>query len=609
MRNKLHTSIVIRLCLIISVLFGLSAFAEDPVASQPGATSVPNLIRYSGVLKDATGATLASQTVAITFSIYKEAEGGIALWHEVRNVTTDASGQYNLLLGSTMPEGVPVELFSDQEQRWLSVQVQGQPEQPRGLLVSVPYAFKAHEAETLGGLPASAFVRAQSADNSSQSRANTPALNAMSVATSGKVSQGGAPRRETKPRIGHPASRVKAHKTTFRFGTAGMRLVDSIAYQGSGALSVNGNVDVLGPDPAYQISGIAVLRGNGSALDTFVGKFAGISGTGRHNVFVGYDTGFYSNGDNNTFVGINSGFNNAANGNTYVGSRTGYSNTAGTENTYTGNLAGFAAKGSYNTYTGSNAGSGIGTTAQIGNYNTFSGAYAGAQNTGSNATFSGYQAGSSNQADGNSFYGYQAGRNNKNAAGNSFFGYQAGQLNTDGANNTFSGYQAGYSNTADAANAYVGYQAGYLGSGSRNTFVGYQAGYRTSSDNTFVGYQAGYNGGGSASTFAGSLAGYNTTGNFNTFYGYGAGWGYAFSGGNTLIGFRAGYASSFNQDSSGADTFVGHLAGLNHLSGGTTPLSEKALVSRISQAAIISSWVKEPDCPTRPDLAIFILAV
>ena len=34
------------------------------------------------------------------------------------------------------------------------------------LLVSVPYAFKAHEAETLGGLPASAFVKAPPTDAS-----------------------------------------------------------------------------------------------------------------------------------------------------------------------------------------------------------------------------------------------------------------------------------------------------------------------------------------------------------------------------------------------------------------------------------------------------------
>ena len=49
--------------------------------------------------------------------------------------------------------------FSNGEARWLGVQAESQPEQPRILLVSVPYALKASDAETLGGLPASAFLR------------------------------------------------------------------------------------------------------------------------------------------------------------------------------------------------------------------------------------------------------------------------------------------------------------------------------------------------------------------------------------------------------------------------------------------------------------------
>jgi hypothetical protein len=111
-------------------------------------TSVPNLIRYVGALKDAQGAPVSS-IVAVTFAIYKQQDGGAPVWQETQNVTPDATGQYSVLLGSTTPTGLPADLFSQEEQRWLGVQVQGQPEEPRSLLVSVPYALKAHEAETL----------------------------------------------------------------------------------------------------------------------------------------------------------------------------------------------------------------------------------------------------------------------------------------------------------------------------------------------------------------------------------------------------------------------------------------------------------------------------
>ena len=65
-----------------------------------------------------------------------------------------------MILGTTTATGLPDDLFSQQEQRWLGVQVQGHAEEARVLLVSVPYALKAHEAETLGGFSASSFVRA-----------------------------------------------------------------------------------------------------------------------------------------------------------------------------------------------------------------------------------------------------------------------------------------------------------------------------------------------------------------------------------------------------------------------------------------------------------------
>jgi hypothetical protein len=44
----------------------------------------------------------------------------------------------------------------------------GLEEQPRVLLVSVPYAMKAGDAETLGGKPLSAFVLAPSEDSSAK---------------------------------------------------------------------------------------------------------------------------------------------------------------------------------------------------------------------------------------------------------------------------------------------------------------------------------------------------------------------------------------------------------------------------------------------------------
>ena len=56
------------------------------------------------------------------------------------------------------PDGLPLQLFATGAARWLGVQAEGQAEGPRVLLASAPYALKAADAETLGGLPVSAFA-------------------------------------------------------------------------------------------------------------------------------------------------------------------------------------------------------------------------------------------------------------------------------------------------------------------------------------------------------------------------------------------------------------------------------------------------------------------
>ena len=119
--------------------------------------SVPRLIKIAGTLNGLDGQPRGG-TIEVTFAIYKDQQGGGALWQETQTLTLDASGHYNVLLGESAPEGLPLDLFTSREARWLSVQIAGQPPETRTLLVSVPYALKAQEAESLGGTPASEFV-------------------------------------------------------------------------------------------------------------------------------------------------------------------------------------------------------------------------------------------------------------------------------------------------------------------------------------------------------------------------------------------------------------------------------------------------------------------
>ena len=99
-------------------------------------------------------------TAGVTFSLFQEEQGGAPLWMETQNVTLDAAGGYTAQIGATHPDGLPIGLFASGQARWLEIQVDGQPAARRALLVSVPYALNAVDAQTLGGLPASAFALA-----------------------------------------------------------------------------------------------------------------------------------------------------------------------------------------------------------------------------------------------------------------------------------------------------------------------------------------------------------------------------------------------------------------------------------------------------------------
>ena len=122
-------------------------------------SAVPRLVKFSGQLPLARLQNPdASGTRMVTFSLYTQEQGGEPIWSETQVVNVDATGHYTVMLGSTILEGVPVEAFSSGEGRWLGVTVEGEAEQVRMLLVSVPYALKAAEAERLGGKSASDFV-------------------------------------------------------------------------------------------------------------------------------------------------------------------------------------------------------------------------------------------------------------------------------------------------------------------------------------------------------------------------------------------------------------------------------------------------------------------
>src|ERR1700690_798350 len=128
-------------CLSTWALFAALLITSNLATAQAPAASaaLPPMVNFSGAL---TGLHNQPQNtvVGVTFSLYKDSQGGAPLWMETQNVQPDKSGHYKVMLGSTTSQGLPPALFASGEARWLGVRVQGQKEQPRVLLLSVPYA-------------------------------------------------------------------------------------------------------------------------------------------------------------------------------------------------------------------------------------------------------------------------------------------------------------------------------------------------------------------------------------------------------------------------------------------------------------------------------------
>ena len=153
---------------VVLLSTSIAVFAQDAQSGrarpQPDTASVPRVIRITGTLTPADGRPLAEVEI-ITLRLYAEESSETVLWEETQHVVPDAQGRYSVLLGSTRPDGMPRDLFQSNEPRWVGTTIEGvgEKEGPRVRFVSVPYALRASDADTLGGVPASAFVRSDDA--------------------------------------------------------------------------------------------------------------------------------------------------------------------------------------------------------------------------------------------------------------------------------------------------------------------------------------------------------------------------------------------------------------------------------------------------------------
>ena len=156
---------------VIVLLFGCVCSQAQQVVATNTNVAVPPLVNVSGVLTDGSGRPLTG-TVAVTFSLYAEQTGGVALWLESQNVQPDNTGRYKVMLGSTSSSGLAAEIFIAGQAHWLGVQVAEEAEQPRGVVGECAVCIEGWRCADIGGtatfrLRAGANDRGRSSDSNS----------------------------------------------------------------------------------------------------------------------------------------------------------------------------------------------------------------------------------------------------------------------------------------------------------------------------------------------------------------------------------------------------------------------------------------------------------
>jgi trimeric autotransporter adhesin len=472
---------------VVMMLLCASLFvqAQQTVATNTNIV-VPPLINFSGVLTDVNGKPLIG-TVSVTFSLYSMQTGGAALWMESQNVQPDDTGHYAVMLGSTSSQGLPAEIFVSGEAHWLGVRVQGEEEQPRILLVSAPYALKAADAQTVGGLPPSAFVLAAPLSVSAVTATNSGSDTAeVSPATTSDVTTtGGA--------VGY-----------LPLFNGAATIVDSVVFQ-SAASPFKIGINTATPATTLDVKGGGTIRGTLSLPPTA----AATATAGKNSDPLKLTASAFNSSSSEAVTqnfqlqaepAGNDSASPSATLNLLFGSGTATPSPTGLSIANNGQIT-FATGQTFpgtGTITGVTAGSDLTGGGSSGNVtlnldttkvpllaaaNTFTGN----QTVNGNLSATGVVTGSSYQIGSNLFAFGSYGN------GNAFLGF-AGNTQTTGLGNTASGYWALEQNITGSNNTAIGYEALVNLSGSNNTALGSGAGELgndQTSNNTFVGAYTG----------------------------------------------------------------------------------------------------------------------
>lgn len=130
--------------LILTAVAGVLCVATSPAQAQ---STPPSMLAFHGKLAAEDGPV--DGTINVQFELFDSASGGTSVWTEAHDALEIKAGAFSAVLGQSTPITTSLVTAS---RLYLEITVNGETLSPRMAIVSVPYALKADDANTVGGL-------------------------------------------------------------------------------------------------------------------------------------------------------------------------------------------------------------------------------------------------------------------------------------------------------------------------------------------------------------------------------------------------------------------------------------------------------------------------
>lgn len=455
---------------------------------------VPGKINYSALAEE-NDEILAGTDIELKFTICKDSPAGLAVWNEEHAVTTEATGRFNIQLGSK----TLFEFDWNTGPYYLKVELR----RPGGSytdlgssqLLSVPYALNAQGVGnnlTITGNDTASddpLFEVKRSDGQTVFAVYNSGIRMYIEEDSGKGSTRGGfaiggfgqgSKNETGEyfRVTTDSVRIYLDNTQpkgsrggfaiggFHPGTKGMEQEYLRVTEDSTRIYVD-NTAKKGSRGGFAIGGFH--PGSKSTVPQFINL-------SPENYFIGHESGEYSKGTRNAFIGYRAGRNNmGGDNNVLIGYEAGYNMGGGesdNNNTIIGFKAGYYGRGTDNVILGSLAAE----QQELANNCVIIGKQAGQYLSGHDNILIGNSAGLNTRGTMNLAIGINALSNSSGGTGNIALGQNSG-LNNQGGYNVFIGQASGIGNSTGSNNLYIGPGSG-MGNqkGSGNIFLGNNAG-------------------------------------------------------------------------------------------------------------------------------------